>query len=91
MLEIGILLGAAQTGSLVGIVLLLAVGILLFGLLFALLLVFLYTLRLALLLCGSFGVGLSLGFGRFGCLFPLYFGVFSGVPGVEDLLSIPAN
>jgi hypothetical protein len=86
VLEIGILLGAAQTFPLL-VLILFTVTLLLISLLFPLLLVLLYPLDLALLVCGCLSISLCLGFGGLGCLFPFYLGVFGGVPRVEDLFT----
>lgn len=88
VLEIRILLGAAQPGAFGGLVLV-TLGVLgFFGLLSPGAPVLLYPLRLALLLCGGFGLRLGLGLCCLGLLLPLYFGVFGGIPRVEDLFQI---
>jgi len=88
VLQVRVLLRGAQPGAPCGLVLLLALLLLLLGepsppVGF---LVLLYPLRLGLLL--RRGLGLRLGFSRGGLrgLFPLYLGVLSGVPRVQDLL-----
>lgn len=48
---------------------------------------FLDALLLGLLVGSSLGIGLGLGFGSLLGLFALYFRVFGGVPGVEDLVA----
>lgn len=90
MLEVRVLLGGAQPGAALRLVLVVAlvrvrgVG----GALAPLQLVLFYALGFALLLGGGFGVGLGLGFGGLFGLFALDFGVFGCVPGVEDLFNI---
>jgi hypothetical protein len=87
VLEVGVLLRAAETGALVGLVFRLFVRVI--GLLSgfpACLFVFCYPLAPALLVCSGFSLGFGLCFGGLGGLLALYFAVFRGVPGVENLL-----
>lgn len=85
VLEVGVLLGAAQAITALGLGLVLVEIGLFLGLAPALVAVLLYPLGLGLLVGGSGGLGLCEGlFGLLGLL-ALYFGVFSRVPGVEDL------
>ena len=86
MLEVGVLLGGAQTGAALRLVLVVALRVR--GVRRALpplLLVLFYPLGFALLFGGGFRVGLGFGFGGLFGLFALDFGVFACVPGVEDL------
>jgi hypothetical protein len=85
VLEIGVLLGAAQAITALGFGLVLVEVAAFLRLASALVAVFLYPLGLGLLVGG--GSGLGLGQSLFGllCLFALDFGIFGGVPGVEDL------
>lgn len=83
MAQIRLLLGAAEALALLRLVLFLAV--VLFGIslgLGALSQTVGDPLGLALLVGGSLGLGLRLGFGGLLCLFALDLGVFGGVPGV---------
>ena len=86
MLKVSVLLGLAETGSPLGLVLVAVVRVLSIGICLPLGLLFLYPLCLALLVGGGFGFGLSLGLRCLGGLLTLYFGIFGGVPGVEDLV-----
>lgn len=87
MLEVRVLFGCAQTSTLIGLILVTVRVIVLLGGLLARLLVFCYPLRLALLVGGGFGIRFGFGLGGFGGLLTLYFAVFGGVPGVENLIS----
>lgn len=86
MLEVSILLGLAETGSPLGLVLIAVVRSLSIGICLPLGLLFLYPLCLALLVGGGFGFGLGLGLRCLSGLLALYFGIFGGVPGVENLV-----
>lgn len=85
MAQVGLLLGAAKTGTAIGLSLVIFVaGLFLesagsFGLFLG------DTLLLGLLEGSSGGIGLCFGFGGLLGLFALYFGVFGGVPRVENL------
>lgn len=86
MLQVGVLLSAAQTITALGLGFVIVEIIAFLRLAPALVAVFLYPFGLGLLVGG--GSGLGLGQGLFGllCLLALYLRVFGGVPGVEDLL-----
>jgi hypothetical protein len=86
VLEVGVLLGAAQAITALGLGLVLVEVAAFLSLASALVAVFLYPLSLGLLVGG--GSGLGLGQSLFGllCLFALDLGILGGVPGVEDLL-----
>jgi hypothetical protein len=85
VLEVGVLLGAAQAFTAFGLGFVLVEVAAFLRLASALVAVFLYPLCLGLLVGG--GGGLGLGQSLFGllCLFALNLRVFGGVPGVEDL------
>jgi hypothetical protein len=76
--EISLLLGLAQTGTTVGLIL--AIGCIGSLKLSALLPEFLYPLGLRLLVGGGEGLGFGLSFGGLLDLLALYLGVFGGVP-----------
>jgi hypothetical protein len=87
MSQVGVLLGATKTLATLGgsFVLLIAEETLLLALKSTLGLVLGDTLSFGLLVGGSFGISLGLGLGSLLCLLAFYLGVFSGVPGVENL------
>jgi hypothetical protein len=85
VLQVGVLLGAAEALAALGLRLLLALLVLLGLQAGALGLVLGDALGLGLLRGGGGLGGLFLGLGGLACLFALDFGVFGGVPGVEDL------
>lgn len=85
MLEVGVLLGAAETLAALGLRLLLALLVFLGLQAGALGAVLGDALRLGLLRGGGGGGGLFLGLGGLAGLFALDLGVFGGVPGVKDL------
>jgi hypothetical protein len=85
VLQVGVLLCAAEASALLGLVFVaVLIGVLVIGG-FPARLVLCYPLGFALLVCGGLSLGFGFGFGGLGGLFTLYFAVFSGVPGVEDL------
>jgi hypothetical protein len=90
VLEVRVLLRATETGTLVGLVFRLFVRVVLglFSGLPTCLFVLCYPLTFALLVCGSFSLGFGLCFDGLGGLLSLYFAIFGGVPGVEDLLKV---
>jgi hypothetical protein len=85
VLQVSILLGAAQTITALGLGLVLVEVAFFLRLAPALVAVLLYPLGLALLVGGGSGLGLCEGLFGLLCLLALYLGIFSGVPGVEDL------
>ena len=87
VMQIRLLLGAAQALAALGLGLLLAALLVAFGTLpGALGLVIGDALDLALLLGRGLGISLGLGLGRLSLLLALYLGVFGGIPRVEDLV-----
>lgn len=86
VLQVRLLLCAAETLALLGFGLIIArVLVRLSGSAGSVGLVVGDTLRLGLLTGSGIGISLRLGLGSLLCLLAFYFGVFSGVPGIEDL------
>lgn len=83
--QIGLLLGRAEAVALLRLGLLIAGVVVLGELAGPLGLSLGYALGLGLLVSGGLGVGLCLGLGGLLCLFALDFGVFGGIPGLENL------
>jgi len=83
--QIGLLLGRTEAVALLRLGLLVAGVVVLGELAGPLGLSLGYALGLGLLVGGGLGVGLCLGLGSLLCLFALDFGVFGGIPGLENL------
>lgn len=85
VLQVGVLLGAAQTLAALGLGLVLVEIAVFLRLAPALVAVFLYPLGLGLLAGGGGGLGLGCSLLGLLCLLALNLRIFGGVPGVEDL------
>lgn len=86
MPQVSILLSAAETLATLGLGLILVAGLVILGLAGETLgLVQGDALSLGFLVGGGLGVSLGLGLGGLARLLALYFRVFGGIPGVEDL------